>query len=67
MNEKILKQIKNIRKQKGISLKEISSKAKISYTYLSMLESGKKLNPSLNVLTKIAKALNVKITFIYTE
>ena len=65
MNKSILKQIKDIRKEKEISLKELSEKTKISYNYLLSLENGKKNNPSLNILTKIAKTLEVEITLIY--
>lgn len=65
MNKKILNQIKECRINKGLSLKELSSKTKISYNYLLMLENGKKNNPTLNILSKIANALDVEITFLY--
>lgn len=65
MNEKILKQIRDIREEKGISLKGLSERTKISYNYLLSLENGKNNNPTLNVLTRIAKVLEVEIGFFY--
>ena len=65
MNKSFLNQIKECRKNKELTLKELSNKSKISYSYLLMLENGKKQNPSLNTLIKIANALDVEITFLY--
>lgn len=65
MHKDFLNQIKECRINQELSLKELSEKADISYNYLLMLENGKKKNPTLNTLIKIAKALNVEITFIY--
>lgn len=65
MNNKILEQIKNIRKERNITLKTLSDKTEISYNYLLMLEKGMKNNPSLNVLIKIANALEVEIGLFY--
>lgn len=67
MNKKILNQIKECRINKGLSLKELSSKTKISYNYLLMLENGKKKNPTLNIISKIANVLDVEITFLYKK
>lgn len=67
MNEKLLKQIKYFRKQKNISLKELAKKTNISYSYLYLLEKGKRKNPSLKTIRKIANALNIKLIFILTE
>lgn len=65
MNEKILKQIKYCREQKKISLKELSKKTSISYSYLCLLETGKKNNPSLKTICRIANALNMELTLIF--
>ncbi len=52
------KTIQIIRQARGVSLKELALKAKISSAYLSLIESGKR-EPSLGVLQKIGKGLRV--------
>lgn len=56
--------IKELRKEKDISQKELSSLTKISPTSLSLIETGAK-QPSNRNLAKIAKALNTSISSIY--
>ena len=65
MNNKILKQIKYCREQKGMSLNELSLKSDVSYSYLLQLEKGLKTNPSLDILEKISNALDIDITFLF--
>ena len=57
--------IKEIRKIKKISLKQLQEKTNISISYLSELENNKAKNPSLIVIVKIARALDVKLDDIY--
>lgn len=53
--------IKELRKQKGWTLLELSNKSGIGISYLSGLENGAKSNPSVKILIKIAKALEIGI------
>lgn len=64
MNEKILNQIEYCRKKRNISIKELSEKCNISYSYLLRLKKGIKVNPTLNTLEKIANALDLEMTFL---
>lgn len=64
MNEKILNQIKNCRRQRNISIKELSKRCNVSYSYLLQLEKGINVNPTLNILEKIADVLNLEMTFL---
>lgn len=64
MNKIILEQIKYCRKHRGITLEELSNKTGISKAYLSRLENGGKINPSLIILEKIANVLQVELTFL---
>jgi XRE family transcriptional regulator, master regulator for biofilm formation len=50
-----------IRKKRGISLSELSERAKISKSYLSNIERNLNMNPSIQVIEKIAKGLNVDL------
>lgn len=59
--------IRSIRKNKGISQKELSRKSGISISYIQQLEYEIKENPSLDILTSIANALDVKLTELTEE
>ena len=55
------KNIKKLRKQKGLSQDRLSKLADISYNTVIKLESGGITNPSIDTLKKLAKALNVSV------
>ncbi len=55
------KRIKEIRKSKGISQKKLSDECNVSISYIQQLEYGKKENPSIEILNKIATALDVSV------
>lgn len=60
--------IKNIREKKNITIYRLSKITGINRSYLTQLENNKKFNPSLEVMYKIANALDVKIDdLFYTE
>jgi transcriptional regulator with XRE-family HTH domain len=52
--------IRYYRKEKGISQYELAEMADLSVSYISELETGKKL-PSFETLLKISKALNIEL------
>jgi len=52
------KNIKKLRKQKGLSKDRLSKLANISHNMVIELESGGITNPSIGTLQKLAKALN---------
>ena len=51
------KRIRSLRKQKGLTLKELASDAKISIGFLGDIESGRS-KPSVNTLNKLANSLD---------
>jgi transcriptional regulator with XRE-family HTH domain len=53
--------LKQIRAERGMSQADLAQKAGVTREYVTMLESGTKANPSLDVLKRLAKALKVKI------
>ena len=55
------KNIKKLRKQKGLSQDRLSKLANISYNTVIKLESGNITNPSIDTLQKLARALNVGV------
>lgn len=57
----VVKNIKRIRKKKGMSQKELICAVGLGTPMYSRIETGK-TEPSLTTLEKIAKALNVKLS-----
>lgn len=57
--------LKTIRKEKGITLEELSELCGISAGYLCHLENGSRTHPSIEVMEKVAKALNKTIFEIF--
>lgn len=51
--------IKDLRKNRNISLYELSKKTGLSRTYLRDIENNVKTNPTMSALSKIAVALDV--------
>ena len=54
--------IRRYRKAKGISQRDLAAKVGVKGAYIAQLETGARKNPSLDVLKKIAKALDVPVT-----
>lgn len=54
--------IREVREEKGLKQKELAQKAGITAAYLCDLEKGKKHNPNISLLMRIAEALNVTVT-----
>lgn len=59
--------IKEIREKKKMSQEELSSKSGVSRTIISNLESGEAVNTTASTISKIAKALEVKVSEIFFE
>jgi transcriptional regulator with XRE-family HTH domain len=57
--------VKAIRKSKKMSQEQLALEAGIDRTYLPSIERGQR-NVSLEVIAKLAKALNVPITDFFT-
>ena len=55
------KNLKKVRQEKGISQDRLSKLADLSLNTVVTVESGLNPNPTIETLTKIAQALNVKV------
>jgi transcriptional regulator with XRE-family HTH domain len=53
--------IKVMRIEKGISLNKLSELTGISKSYLSLIERNIQKNPSIDILSKLAKALEMEV------
>lgn len=58
-------QIKKVREEKGLTLLKLSDLSGVSVGYLCHLEKGSRSNPSIEVMEKIAEALNKTITEVF--
>lgn len=59
--------LKKIRKAKKITLKQLEEITGISNSYISDLENGRRVNPSVEKLEKLAKALDVNVVDFYDK
>ena len=53
--------IKRRRTELGLSQRTLANRAGVSDAYITQLETRKRINPSLHVLKKLAKALKVTL------
>ena len=56
--------IKALRDGKGWSQRDLAQRVGVTDAYIAMLETGKRKNPSLVILQRLAKALGVPVTTI---
>jgi transcriptional regulator with XRE-family HTH domain len=54
--------LKKLRERQGLSQAALAKKAQVTDAYIAQLETGKKANPSLDVLKRLARALGVPVT-----
>jgi transcriptional regulator with XRE-family HTH domain len=54
--------VRTLREKRGITQVVLARNAKIAQPYLTQIEQGKRKNPSLDVLKRLAKALGVPVT-----
>ena len=59
--------IKELRLQRKMSISALAAKAGISKGYVSDIEKGVKGNPSVDVLEKIATALDVNVSELFDD
>ena len=67
---KIGQKIRKIRKAHGLSQEELAEKAGCSWSFLSQLEANNSNRihaPSLNMVFRLAKALNVPVSKLFEE
>lgn len=60
-NSKISENIKKYRAKLGISQDKLSKLADVTYNTIIKIESGANINPTIDTLKKIAKALGVGV------
>lgn len=53
--------LKGLREKKGMSQRDLAERVGVTDAYIAMLETGKRTNPSLAILKRLAKALGVPV------
>ena len=61
MSNKISGNLKKLRREKGYSLEKVARLADLSLNTIVKIENGVNKNPTIETLTKIAKALEVGV------
>ena len=64
INKQLGARIRYLRQQKGFSIEDLALEADINRNYLGDLERGMR-NPTLIILNKIAKALEIDLTTLF--
>jgi transcriptional regulator with XRE-family HTH domain len=64
IQEKFGKKVKTLREKKGVSIEYFGNIANIDRSYISEIEKGKR-NVSLQIIEKLAKALDVEIIELF--
>ncbi len=59
---RIGKMLRRIREQKGLTQVQLAEKAQVTQPYIAKLETGVRVNPSIELLQRLAKALRVPVT-----
>ena len=59
---KLSRMIKRLLKERGMSQLQLAEKSGVPQGYISELAAGKKKNPSLEALQKLARALGVTVS-----
>ena len=66
-NNKIAENLKRIRGEKGLSLERIARLADLSLNTIVKIENGVNQNPTIETLSKIAKALEIGVDELIKE
>lgn len=61
MSNKIFENLKKLREKKGYSLEKVARLADLSLNTIVKVENGVNKNPTIETLTRIAKALEVGV------
>ncbi len=62
--EKFGLRIRELRKKQGLTQEKLAELAKIDYSYLNLIEGGKK-NPSLKRIAKLARVLKIPLSELF--
>lgn len=53
--------LRTLREEKALTQEQLAKRAKVARSYVAVIESGHKKNPSLEILKRLARALDVPV------
>ncbi|WP_175511474.1 helix-turn-helix domain-containing protein [Alicyclobacillus macrosporangiidus] len=59
--------VREVRQQRGITTYELAKRSGLAQSFVWKLDHGKIKSPSINTLTKLAKALDCSVDDLYEE
>lgn len=62
INNKFSKALKSIRKSKGLTQEQLAERSDIDYKYLQKLEGKNPSSPTLSVLEKLSRGLEISLS-----
>lgn len=62
INNKFSKALKSIRKSKGLTQEQLAERSDIDYKYLQKLEGKTPSSPTLSVLEKLSRGLEISLS-----
>lgn len=60
LHQRFRRNFRKTRKRKGLSMEDVARKARLSLSYVSMIESGQKASPALAVIERLTRAVGEK-------
>jgi transcriptional regulator with XRE-family HTH domain len=60
------RRVRTLREKQGLSQEQLAEAAQLHWTYVSGIERGRR-NPSLNILGRLARALNVSLSKLLSD
>jgi transcriptional regulator with XRE-family HTH domain len=64
MGKEFGKYLKQLREDRGMTLRDVEEMVKISNAYLSQVENGQRSVPTMKILSKLAQAYGVSVTVL---
>lgn len=61
------KEIKRLRKEKGLTSRELAEMSGVSQPYISQLETGRNNKPSIEILEKIFQCFYIKLVISFEK
>lgn len=66
LKKEIGERLRNLRKEKGLTQKEISKRVSMDYSYIGKIERGEQL-PSIKMLIRLSEILSMPIGYFFQE
>lgn len=62
-----MKLIREYRKKAGLTQRELATQVGVTQSYIHALETGKRTNPSINVLLKISERMGIDVELLIEQ